>query len=85
MKARCDFCRKPLRADRVVSGSGVLQFDSLGCRERHLIAVLRNLQNASRVARGRVKATAISRADRLYRELGGRDWSLTQRLLRAIL
>jgi hypothetical protein len=86
MKARCDYCRKPLRAGRVVSGPGGLQFDSVRCGERHLIAAqFRNLQNASRVARSRLKASAIARGGRVYRELGGRDWSLTERLLRALL
>ena len=86
MKARCDYCRKPLRAGRVVSGPGGLQFDSVPCRERHLVAAqFRNPQNALRVARSRLKASAIARVGRLYCELGGRDWSLTERLLRAIL
>jgi hypothetical protein len=86
MKARCDYCRKLLRAGRVVPGSGGLQFDSVRCEERHLIAAqFRNLQNALRVARSRLKASAIVRVGRVYRELGGRDWSLMERLLRAIL
>lgn len=86
MKARCDDCRKPLRVGRVVSGPGSLQFDSVRCRERHLIATqFSNLQNALRVARSRLKASAIARVGRVYRELGGRNWSLTERLLRAIL
>ena len=86
MKARCDYCRNPLRAGRVVFGPSGLQFDSVRCRERHLIAAqFRNLQNALRVARSRLKTSAIARVGRLYRELGGRDWALTERLLRAIL
>lgn len=86
MTARCDYCRKPLRAGRVVSDSGGLQFDSLRCRKRYVIAAqFRSLQNASRVARSRLKAIAILRAGRSYRELGGRDWALTERLLRAVL
>jgi hypothetical protein len=86
MKARCDLCRQPLRANLVISGPEGLQFDSLRCRERHLIAAqFMNLQNASRVARSRLKATTISRAGRMYRKLGGRHWSLTERLLRAVL
>jgi hypothetical protein len=84
--ARCDQCRRALRAGRGVSGPNGTQFDSLACRKGYLsVAQLRALQNSLRVARTRFKAAAISRAGGTYRNLGGRDWALVERLLRSLL
>jgi hypothetical protein len=86
MTARCDYCRKPLRAIRSVDGPRGTQFDSLACRKAFgRVTQLKGLQNGLRVARSRLKATAISRAGDAYRNLGGRDWPLVERLLRSIL
>jgi hypothetical protein len=46
---------------------------------------LKGLQNGVRVARSRFKAATISRAGTTYRNLGGRDWPLVERLLRSLL
>jgi hypothetical protein len=84
--ARCDHCRKSLRAGRGLDGPGGTQFDSLTCRNAYLTtAQLKGLQNGLRVARSRLKAAAISRAGSTYQNLGGRDWPLVQRLLRSLL
>jgi hypothetical protein len=84
--ARCDQCRKPIRAGRGLFGPDDTQFDSADCRHAYLrTAQLRRLQNSHRVARSRVKAAIISRAGVAYRALGGRDWPLVERLLRSIL
>jgi hypothetical protein len=86
MRARCDHCRRLLRSGRVVTGPGGLQFDSLRCREQHQsTAQLKTLQNGLRVARSRLKAATIVRSAVIYRRLGGREWPLVERLLRAIL
>jgi hypothetical protein len=86
MTARCDQCGKPLRAGRVVGSPDGMQFDSLTCRKAYSeTAQMRALQNVLRVARSRLKATAITRAASIYRHLGGRDWPLVERVLRAIL
>jgi hypothetical protein len=84
--ARCDHCRKPLRAGRAIAAPGGAQFDTLSCRNAFVnTRQLKGLQNSLRVARSRLKAAAISRAGRTYRTLGGRDWPLVERLLRSLL
>jgi hypothetical protein len=84
--ARCDQCRKPLRAGRGIAGPGGTQFDTLGCRNAFGNArQLKGLQNGLRVARSRFKAAAIARAGHTYRNLGGREWPLVERLLRSLL
>ena len=84
--ARCDQCRKPLRAGRSLTGPRDTQFDSADCRHAYVsTAELRRLQNGHRVARSRLKTATISRAGVAYRSLGGRDWPLVERLLRSIL
>jgi hypothetical protein len=86
MTARCDYCRKPLRAGCGVAGPRGTQFDSTACRKAYLsTAQLKALQNGLRVARSRLKAAAISRAAGTYRNLGGRDWPLVEQLLRSLL
>jgi hypothetical protein len=86
MTARCDHCRKPLRAGRVVAGPGDTQFDTVVCRKAYVTTVqLKGLQNGVRVARSRFKGGVISRAAGTYRNLGGRDWPLVERLLRSLL
>ena len=84
--ARCDHCRKPLRAGRGVAGTGDTQFDSVTCQRAYVSTLqLKGLQNGVRVARSRLKAGVIARAAGAYRELGGRDWPLVERLLRSLL
>jgi hypothetical protein len=84
--ARCDQCRKALRAGRGLEGPGGVQFDSLTCRKTYISqSELRKLQNALRVARSRLKATAIARAGISYRTLGGRDWRVVEQVLRSLL
>jgi hypothetical protein len=84
--ARCDHCRKPLRAGRDIAGPGDTQFDSVTCRKAYVTTLqLRGLQNGVRVARSRLKAGLISRAAGTYRHLGGRDWPRVERLLRSLL
>jgi hypothetical protein len=84
--ARCDQCRKPLRAGRGIAGPGGAQFDTPSCRNAFVHAgQLKDLQNGLRVARSRFKAAAITRAGHTYRSLGGRDWPLVERLLRSLL
>lgn len=86
MTARCDDCRKPLRAGLGVEGPGGTQFDSLSCRRAYVgKSELKGLQNGLRVARSRFKAAAISRAGTTYRSLGGRDWPLVEQVLRSLL
>lgn len=84
--ARCDHCRKPLRAGRGIAGPRGAQFDSPSCRNAFVnTGHLKGLQNGLRVARSRFKAATISRAANTYRDLGGRDWPLVERLLRSLL
>jgi len=84
--ARCDHCRKPLRAGRGIAGPNGTQFDSAACRKGYVSAAqLRGLQNNLRVARTRFKAAAISRAGGTYRNLGGQNWALVEQLLRSLL
>jgi hypothetical protein len=84
--ARCDHCRKALRAGRGITGAGGTQFDSLTCQKAYVsTSRLKGMQNTLRVARSRLKAAAISRARSTYRDLGGRDWPLVERLLRSLL
>jgi hypothetical protein len=84
--ARCDHCRKPLRAGRAVAGPGDSQFDTATCRKAYVTTLqLKGLQNGIRVARSRFKGGVISRAAGTYRHLGGRDWPLVERLLRSLL
>lgn len=84
--ARCDQCRKPVRAGRGIAGAGGAQFDTLSCRSAFVSATqLKGLQNGLRVARSRLKAAAIARAGHTYRNLGGGDWPLVERLLRSLL
>ena len=75
-----------MRAGRAISGANGTQFDSLTCRKSYVsTAQLRGLQNGLRVARTRFKAAAITRAAGTYRDIGGRDWPLVERLLRSLL
>jgi hypothetical protein len=84
--ARCDHCRKVLRAGRGIEGPGGTQFDSLTCRRAYMSrSELKGLQNGLRVARSRLKAAAITRAGTSYRNLGGRDWPLVEQVLRSLL
>ena len=84
--ARCDYCRKPVRAGRGIEGPGGTHFDALRCRREYMTASeLRKLQNQLRVARSRLKAAAIARAGISYRNLGGRDWPLVEQILRSIM
>ena len=84
--ARCDHCRKPLRAGQGVEGPGGTQFDSLSCRKAYVSKCeLKGLQNGLRVARSRFKAAAIARAATTYRNLGGRDWPLVEQVCRSLL
>ena len=84
--ARCDHCRKVLRAGRSIGGPGGTQFESLACRKAHISqSELRRLQNSLRVARSRLKMAAIARARTSYRKLGGRDWVLVEQVLRSLL
>lgn len=84
--ARCDHCRKALRAGHGIEGPGGIQFDSLTCRKAYMSkSELKSLQNGLRVARSRLKATAIARASTSYRNLGGRDWPLVEQVLRSLL
>lgn len=86
MTARCDHCRKPLRAGRGVEGPAGTQFDSLSCRKAYVSKCeLKGLQNGLRVARSRFKAAAIARAATTYRNLGGRDWPLVEQVFRSLL
>jgi hypothetical protein len=84
--ARCDHCGKPLRAGRAIAGERGVQFDSPICRTAFAdTAYLKGLQNGLRVARSRFKTATIARAANTYRNLGGRDWPLVERLLRSLL
>jgi hypothetical protein len=84
--ARCDHCRKPLRAGRAIAGPRATQFDTVTCRKAYVTTLqLRGLQNGVRVARSRFKGGVIARAESTYRHLGGRDWPLVERLLRSLL
>lgn len=86
MSARCEYCRKTIRAGRAISTPTGLLFDSLRCRDRYLRGRrLKDLQNAMRVARSRLKARAISKAEALYQELGEKDWPTVEEFLRALL
>jgi hypothetical protein len=86
LTARCDYCRKLLRAGRSLAGLGGTQFDTVTCRKAYVnTQELRGLQNSVRVARSRLKAAVIGRAGGAYRRLGGRDWPLVERLLRSLL
>lgn len=86
MTARCDHCRKALRAGRGIEGPGGTQFDSMTCRKTYATrSDLRVLQNTLRVARSRFKAATIARAATTYRRLGGRDWPLVEQVLRSLL
>lgn len=85
--ARCDYCKKsiPTGAKAIPSPDGLL-FDSTKCRQRYLTdAPLKALSNAVRVARSRLKARSISRAESVYRKREGRDWATVKKLLVAIL
>ena len=84
--ARCESCRKPLRAGRGMAGPGDTQFDTVTCREAYVRTLqMKRLQNGIRVARSRFTAGVISRAGATYRQLGGRDWPLVERLLESLL
>lgn len=84
---RCSYCKKMIGAGATpLSLPGGLLFDSLRCRERYLRnAPARALANALRVARSRLKARTILRAEAAYRKLGGRERSKVRELLRAVL
>jgi hypothetical protein len=85
--ARCGYCKKtiPAGVTALSSPDGFL-FDSTRCRERYLRnAPLRAFANALRVARSRLKARTILRAEAVYRKLGGRGWPKVKVLLRAVL
>jgi hypothetical protein len=84
--ARCEKCRKPIRAGRGIAGPGDTQFDTVTCQQAYVGTLqLKGLQNGVRVARSRFKAGVISRAGGTYRHLGGRDWPLVERLLQSLL
>ncbi len=85
--ARCDYCKKTIPAGaNALSLPGGFLFDSIRCRERYLGATrVRALANAVRVARSRLKARTILRAEAVYRQQGGRDWSTVKMLLRTVL
>ena len=84
--ARCENCRKPIRAGRGIAGPSDTQFDTVTCRKAYVgMLQLKSLQNGVRVARSRLKAGVISRAGGTYRHLGGRDWHLVERLLQSLL
>ena len=69
-----------------IAGPGDAQFDTVTCRKAYTGALqLKSLQNGVRVARSRLKTGVISRAAGTYRRLGGRDWTLVERLLRSLL
>ncbi len=85
--ARCDYCNKtiPAGANAIMSSGGLL-FDSIRCRTRYLRnASVKALANAVRVARSRLKARTILKAEAVYRQQGGRDWSTVKMLLRTVL
>jgi hypothetical protein len=86
-RARCAYCKtwilSPVQA---IASSGGLLFDSIRCKERYLRrATLKVLSNVTRVARSRLKARTIGKAEPVYRKLGGRDWSTVKMLLSAVL
>jgi len=85
--ARCDYCRKTIpEGVKAISLPGGFLFDSIRCRGRWLgNAPVKALANAVRVSRSRFKARTISRAEAVYRKLGGRDWSKVKKLLQAAL
>lgn len=86
MIARCEYCRKTIRAGRAISTPTGLLFDSLRCRDRYMRKTrVKGLQNAMRVARSRLKARAISRAAAVYQDLGGKDWLKVEEILQALL
>lgn len=85
--ARCHYCKKPIpTGPKALHLPGGLLFDSTRCRERYLRNVpVKALANAVRVARSRLKAQTILRAESVYRKLGGRGWSKVRTLLWAVL
>ncbi len=85
--ARCDYCRNPIPAGgKVVSLPGGLLFDSTKCEQQHLIdAQFKAVANAVRVARSRLKARTILRAETVYRKLGAGGWPKVKKLLEAVL
>ncbi len=86
-RVRCDYCKKPIpAAANALAGAGGLLFDSLRCKEGYVLrGALRALSNATRVARSRLKARTVAKAEAVYRKLGGRDWSAVRMLLAAVL
>ncbi|MBI2205113.1 MAG: hypothetical protein HYU41_14790 [Candidatus Rokubacteria bacterium] len=86
-RLRCDHCKKPILAPaNVIAASDGLLFDSMRCKQRYLrLASLKALSNVVRVARSRLKARAIAKAEVAYRRLGGRDWPMVKMLLGAVL
>lgn len=86
-RVRCTYCQKAIpAAANAIAASGGLLFDSLRCKQRYLRrGALRALSNATRVARSRLKARTIGKAQAVYRALGGRDWSVVRMVLAAVL
>ncbi len=84
---RCDYCKEAIPAPaNAIAGPGDLLFDSIRCRQRYSRrASLKALSNAVRVARSRLKARTIAKAEVVYGKLGGRDWSTVKMLLGAVL
>jgi hypothetical protein len=78
--ARCDHCRKPIRAARGIRGPGDTQFDSVTCREAYVATLqLKGLQNSMRVARSRFKSRVICRMGPPIARSGGKTgawWSV---------
>jgi hypothetical protein len=86
VSARCDECRKPIRAGRGIEGPEGTHFDSLPCRKAYISkSQLKILENRLRVARSRLKAAVIAHASSSYQSLGGRDWPIVEQLLRSLL
>lgn len=84
--ARCDYCRKTIRVGKAISAPTGRLFDSLRCHALYLRnARLDALRNTMRVARSRLKARVVSKAETTYRGLGGRDWPKVEELLKALL
>lgn len=86
-RLRCDYCKKAILVPaNAIAAPGELLFDSIRCKQRYLRrASLKALSNVVRVARSRLKARTIAKAELVYRRLGGRDWPTVKILLGAVL
>lgn len=85
--ARCGYCKKTITAGvKAISSPDGILFDSSRCKERYMTSgLVRQVANAVRVDRSRLKARAILRARAVYRRIGGRDWPKVKMLLGAVL